>query len=242
MARDFNAGRAVSAHAQEVWRWAFEPYLGGVSSILDVGAGTGRFTVLLAQWFGAKVTGIEPASEMRKIAARDGRHLNGWYVGGCAEQLPFKGSSFDVALLSNVYHHISDRASCAEELSRVLRAGGWVLIRGAFAGRLGEITLFDYFPEAKLVCEQFPSLSETVGNFRVSGFKFETVKPVIQQTCSSLKELATRTRLRTDTTLALLTDEEFWRRQGALEDAAAREIEAIPVIDTLDLLVLRNTQ
>jgi hypothetical protein len=42
------------------------------------------------------------------------------------------------------------------------------------------------------------------------------------------------------TTLALLADEEFWRRQAALEDAAAREIEARPVIDKLDLLVFRK--
>jgi ubiquinone/menaquinone biosynthesis C-methylase UbiE len=240
MARHFNAGRAVSPHAKEVWRSALEPYLGRVTRVLDVGSGTGRFTVLLAQWFGATVIGIEPANGMRKIAAVEGQHSNGSYVGGCAEQLPFKASSFDVALLSNVYHHISDRRSSAEELSRVLRAGGWVLIRGAFAGRLGEITLFDYFPEAKSVCEQFPALSETVENFSSSGFKFETVKPVVQQTCSSLKELAARTRLRADTTLVLLRDEEFQRRQAALEDAAAREIEPIPVIDTLDLLVLRK--
>lgn len=240
MARDFNTGRAVSLHAQEVWRSVLEPYLGGVSSILDVGSGTGRFTILLAQWFGATVTGIEPASGIRKIAAVDGRRSNASYVGGRGEQLPFKASSFDVALLSNVYHHISDRRYCAEELSRVLRAGGRVLIRGAFAGRLGEITLFDYFPEVKLVCEQFPTLSETVENFSSSGFKFETVRPVLQQTCSSLKELAARTRLRADTTLTLLTAEEFRCRQAALEDAAAREIEPLPVIDTLDLLVLRK--
>lgn len=240
MARDFNAGRAVSPHAQVVWRSALEPYLDGLTRVLDIGSGTGRFTVLLAQWFGATVTGIEPARGMRKIAAVDGRNSKASYVGGRAEQLPFKASSFDVALLSNVYHHISDGPSCAEELSRVLHAGGWVLIRGAFAGRLGEITLFDYFPEAKLVCEQFPTLAETVENFSSSGFKFETVKPVVQQTCSSLKELAARTRLRADTTLTLLTDEEFRYRQAALEDAAAREVEPIPVIDTLDLLVLRK--
>jgi len=240
MARDFNAGRSLSAHAQKVWRLALEPYLGGVTRVLDVGAGTGRFTVLLAQWFSATVIGVEPASEMRKIAAVDGLHSNASYVGGRAEQLPFKASSVDVALLSNVYHHISDRPSCAKELSRVLRAGGWVLIRGAFADRLGEITLFDYFPEAKLICAQFPTLSQTMNNFSSSGFEFETVSPVVQQTCSSLKELAARTRLRADTTLALLADEEFWRRQAALEDAAAREIEPNPVIDTLDLLVLRK--
>lgn len=241
MARGFNAGRAVSAHAQKVWRSALEPYLVGVNRIIDVGAGTGRFTVLMAQWFGAMVTGVEPASEMRRIAAVDGRHANALYVGGRAEELPFKANSFNAALLSNVYHHISDRLGCAEELSRVLRPGGLVLVRGAFADRLGEITLFDYFPEAKIVCEQFPTLSATVENFTFAGFEFEKVRLVVQQTCSSLAELAARTRLRADTTLILLTDEEFSRRQAALEDAAAREREPSPVIDTLDLLVLRKS-
>ncbi|HEX4988418.1 MAG TPA: hypothetical protein VFW91_06555, partial [Candidatus Binatia bacterium] len=88
--------------------------------------------------------------------------------------------------------------------------------------------------------EEFPTLSQTMNNFSSSGFEFETVSPAVQQTCSSLKELAARTRPRADTTLALLADEEFWRRQAALEDAAACEIEPNPVIDTLDLLVLRK--
>jgi ubiquinone/menaquinone biosynthesis C-methylase UbiE len=70
MARHFNAGRAVSPHAQQVWRSALEPYLGGVTRVLDVGSGTGRFTVLLAQWFGATVIGIEPANGMRDRACR----------------------------------------------------------------------------------------------------------------------------------------------------------------------------
>lgn len=66
MALDFNAGRAVSRHAQEVWRSVLEPYLGGGSRVLDVASGTGRFTILLAQWFGATVTTFE---QFHKIAA-----------------------------------------------------------------------------------------------------------------------------------------------------------------------------
>jgi hypothetical protein len=122
----------------------------------------------------------------------------------------------------------------------ILKAGGWVLVRGAFGGQLGKITLFDYFPEAKAVCEQFPTLDETVENFTVLGFEFERVSKIVQQTRSSLKELASRTRLRADTTLALLKDEEFWHRQEALDIAADHETKATPVIDTLDLLVLRK--
>jgi hypothetical protein len=73
-----------------------------------------------------------------------------------------------------------------------------------------------------------------------SGFAFEAVQRVVQQTCSSLKELADRTRLRADTTLALMIDESFATRQTALERAAAVEMRPTPAIETLDLLVLQK--
>ena len=240
MSRDFNSGRALSSHSLAVWRAALEPHIGRADAILDLGSGTGRFSVVIAEWFGATVIGVEPAGAMRDVAAISGRHARVFYVAGRAEELPLREMSLTAALLSNVYHHIRDRQSCASELHRFLRPNGRVLIRGAFAGRLGDITMFDYFPEAKAVCEQFPRMEETVQTFTDAGFKFETVERVVQQTCSSLKELADRTRLRTDTTLALMTDEQFSTRQAALEAAAARETESTPVFDTLDLLVLRR--
>jgi hypothetical protein len=83
-------------------------------------------------------------------------------------------------------------------------------------------------------------MEETVRMFTEAGFKFETIERVVQQICSGLKELAARTRLRTDTTLALMTDDQFSGRQAALEAAAVREAEPTPVFETLDLLVLRR--
>jgi ubiquinone/menaquinone biosynthesis C-methylase UbiE len=240
MSRAFNSGRALSSHSLAVWRAALEPHIGRASNVLDLGSGTGRFATLIAEWFGIIVVGVEPARGMLDVAVTSGKHPNVFYVAGRAEQLPLRDQSFGAAFLSNVYHHVADRPSCAEELRRILKQGARVLIRGAFAGRLGEITLFDHFPEAKAVCEQFPTMEETVQTFANSGFDFETVERVIQQTCSSLKELAARTRLRADTTLAIMTDHEFNYRQEALERAAANETKPIPVVDTLDLLVLRK--
>jgi ubiquinone/menaquinone biosynthesis C-methylase UbiE len=240
MSCNFDVGRGLSADARAVWHAALHPHLADAHRILDVGSGTGRFAVLLAEWFGAVVVGVEPAAGMRHVAATTARHPAVFYVGGRAEQLPIREASFTAALLSNVYHHIPNRSACALELCRVLRPGGRVLIRGAFAGRLGEITLFDHFPEAKVVCEQFPSMEEAVDTFTGSGFILESVERVVQRTCSSLKELTARTRLRADTTLALMTDDAFNARQAALEQAAAAETEPTPVVDTLDLITMRK--
>jgi len=240
MSRDFDAGRALSSHSLAVWRAALEPYLGQAGTVLDLGSGTGRFAVLIAEWFGIAVIAVEPSAAMREVAAASAKRPNVSYVGGCAERLPLRSDCAPAALLSNVYHHVADRPSCASELRRVLRPAGRLLIRGAFSGRLDGITLFDHFPEAKVVCEQFPSLEETVETFAGVGFEVETVERVAQQTCASLEEMAARTRTRADTTLALMTDEAFAARQAALEQAAARETNPTPVIDTLDLLVLRK--
>ena len=74
MSRDFNSGRALSSHSLAVWRAALEPHIGRADNVLDLGSGTGRFAVLIAEWFGATVIGVEPAGGMREVAATSGRH------------------------------------------------------------------------------------------------------------------------------------------------------------------------
>ena len=240
MSRSYDAGRHLSNEAAAAWRVALRPYVAGARAVLDVGAGTGRFALLLAGSFDARVAAIEPARGMLSLAKTHAGHPAVVYAAGRAEELPLQGDRFDVALLSNVYHHIADKRRSADELRRVLRSGARVLIRGAFGDRLGEITLFDYFPEARLVCEQFPTLDDAVTTFAASGFRLESVRRVVQTTCIGLQELAARTRLRADTTLALMTDDEFSARQRALEIVAAREARPAPITDTLDLVVLRK--
>jgi hypothetical protein len=48
MSRDFNSGRALSSHSLAVWRAALEPHIGRADNALDLGSGTGRFAVLIA--------------------------------------------------------------------------------------------------------------------------------------------------------------------------------------------------
>jgi len=69
--RVYHAGRALSADTGRLWMEAIGRYLGGARSaltILDLGAGTGRFATLLADAFDAQVVAVEPSEKMRAEA------------------------------------------------------------------------------------------------------------------------------------------------------------------------------
>jgi len=161
------------------------------------------------------------------------------YVAGTAEAIPVSSDCVDLVWISQVWHHVRDRGACARELRRVLRPNGLVLLRGNFADRLGDFTMCRYFPKARAIAEEsFPTWHETVDTFAAIGFAYETLRTIDQPTCADLAELARRTRLRADSTLASLTDDEFNQGQAALERAAA-ESPSDPVVDTIDLAVFR---
>lgn len=89
---------------------------------LDVGSGEGRMTPVLARR-APKVTDIVGLDiDERKVR----RHPSG--IIGDASHLPFKGSSFDVALAIEVLEHVDDPARCLAEIFRVLRPGGQLLL------------------------------------------------------------------------------------------------------------------
>lgn len=242
ISKDYRAARGLPAETLALWRDALTPFLSPATTprVLDLGSGTGRFSELLSslcRW----VVAVEPSSGMRAEAAKQGSTAEIYQVAGLGEALPFFDRMFDVAWLSHVWHHISDRPTCAKELRRVLRSKGCVLIRGVFADRVGQCTYFEYFPGSRRIIEQgFPRLEETIEVFSAAGFACEGVKTLVQQTCSNLRELADRTRLRADSTLKLLPDEEFDRCQRKLERATLRQKSQNPVIETLELAAFRR--
>lgn len=238
----YPAARAFSPEATETWCALLRSLLIPANrvTILDLGCGTGRFSVLFAERFKLYVVGLDPAFRMLKAAARDVSLPNLAYSVARAESLPLRDFSCDLAWLSHVIHHIADRESCAKELHRVLRPGGRIVIRGTFGDRLdGFPTLFQFFPGAREIAAQFPTLDQITRVFTSAGFTFETLRRIPQTTCGSLREFAARTRLRADSTLVLLPDSEFQQCQAALERAADAETGPSKVIETLDVLVLK---
>jgi ubiquinone/menaquinone biosynthesis C-methylase UbiE len=243
MASHYPEGRALSAHSAETWRAVIRSFLPAIREprFLDLGSGTGRFSRFLAESFGGKVIGVEPARGMRRMAARSAKPESVVFVGGAAEAIPLADQSCDVAWLSQVLHHFTDQAASARELYRVVRASGRVLIRGTFAeGADGFPTFLRHFPGIIRIFGDLPTIEGTIARFEAQGFELMARQRIAQQTCGSLREFAERTRLRADSSLALLCDTEFNACQAELENAAAQETEPAPVVETLDFLAFRR--
>ena len=102
-------------------------------SVLDLGCGTGTLAIELKKDRPkAKVSGLDadPAIlERAKAKAKDaGVKIS--LQQGLANDLPYDARSFDVVVSTLLFHHLTDeaKADTAEEIRRVLRLGGRVLI------------------------------------------------------------------------------------------------------------------
>jgi ubiquinone/menaquinone biosynthesis C-methylase UbiE len=233
----YDAGRGLPEEALEAWREAVAPYFPAVDRplVLDLGCGTGRFAVALARWFNARVVGVDVAAQMLRRAAA---HPHVDYVLGDAQRAPLRDASVDAVWLSTVIHHVPDLPACARELRRVLRPDRPVVVRSWFPGR-ADVLHFRYFPASRRHAETFPTIEETIDAFAAAGFRMEALESVPQTSAASLAEFRDRVRLRADTTLQAISDDEFAAGLAALDRDVAAETAPAPVISRLDLLVLR---
>lgn len=230
----FAKGRELPPEALAAWMVVARRHIGdGPRVILDLGSGTGRFSGALAEAFGTTVVAVEPSQGMRSRAPG---HDHVARLGGAAEHLPLADATVDAAWLSNVVHHLDDIHAAARDMRRVLIEDAPVLIRGAFAGR-PVATLYDFFPATEQTIGSFPSVDEIVDAFLGAGFTSFSLEKVEQLLAYSMSEMVRRVKLRADTTLELLSDEEFAEGVRRMEEAARTDDS--PVLDYLDLLVFR---
>lgn len=105
----------------------------GVTSVLDVGAGTGR----AVRYFrgrrpGVEVRGIEPVEGLIQEAERFGAPP-GAIVAGDGTSIPFEDDSFDVATCFGVLHHVRHPEQVLREMMRVARKAVFVSDSNRFA-------------------------------------------------------------------------------------------------------------
>jgi SAM-dependent methyltransferase len=94
--------------------------LGGDSTVVDLGAGTGKLTRVLADRY-ARVIAVEPLDELRAILAE--RVPEADVLAAAAEEVPLGDGEVDGVFCGQSFHWFAnDRA--LSEIARVLRPGG----------------------------------------------------------------------------------------------------------------------
>ena len=102
-----------------------------VSSILDVGCGTGNYVIWLSR-FCDNIWGIDFSEEMVKEAKtriqEGGLEDRVSVLIGDAESLPFASNYFDLTISNEVLPHLEDPLKCLEEMARITKKGGQIVI------------------------------------------------------------------------------------------------------------------
>jgi SAM-dependent methyltransferase len=94
--------------------------LAASATVLDLGAGTGKLTRVLAARY-RKVIAVEPLANMRAILERVVPGVTA--LAGSAEQIPLDAASVDGVFAAQAFHWF-DKPVALPEIARVLRPGG----------------------------------------------------------------------------------------------------------------------
>lgn len=111
----------------------FSRVIRGNEVVLDVGAGTGRFSLALAKKLrGGKVICLDLSVEMLKRLKHKGEK-EGFkdaiqILRGEASSIGLKNESIDLIVSNNVFHELLNPEGVLMELLRVLKPNGWMII------------------------------------------------------------------------------------------------------------------
>ncbi|MBI3606595.1 MAG: class I SAM-dependent methyltransferase [Nitrospirae bacterium] len=129
---------------------------------IEVGVGTGRFAVPL----GVKL-GIDPSRRMLQVARR--RSLSVCQAAG--ERMPFRDGQFDLVLLVTVICFVDDVPTLLQELHRVLKREGRLVI--GFINRNSELgRMYERRKETSMFYQnaRFYSIEEVASWVKKAGF------------------------------------------------------------------------
>jgi ubiquinone/menaquinone biosynthesis C-methylase UbiE len=116
--------------------------------LLDIGCGTGTFAAMLAAVRpNAHVVGMDFAESMARTASQKARQAGAAervaFVRGDSEHLPFADAAFDVVTCSNSFHHYPDQQACVQQMRRVLKPGGRLILIDGFRDNVIGWVTFD---------------------------------------------------------------------------------------------------
>lgn len=118
-------------------------------ALLEVGCGVGTVSGFAARSYHLRVTGVDvDLEQLGRAKARGDDLAAAEFAQADGTRLPFPDASFDLALSFMVMHHVPDPPSVLQEVHRVLKPSGLLILADIFLywpiGHLGVLVGHDY--------------------------------------------------------------------------------------------------
>ena len=188
------------------------------STVLDVGCGTGRFSITISNITGSDICAIDPSIEMLKQATLKDRSKHVLLIRGDGQHLPFQDSIFDCVYMTATLHHIEDKGKAIREVYRVLRRDGSCVIMTFSHYAIKKHVTRDFPGVVAIDLKRIPSVPSVKRMTKTTGFKdihHHTVK--VDEGFVSIDEYLERVSNKYMSTLTLLDEEAFQRGLGIFE-------------------------
>jgi ubiquinone/menaquinone biosynthesis C-methylase UbiE len=119
-------------------------------AVVEIGSDLGHFAPRLADEFGGSVYGVD-STQHHKTAQVVGAHERVTYLDGSFDAIPLPDESCDVAVAIDPFQRFAGQQFTLDEVKRVLRPGGVLLVRSQFADLMPDLHWYRYFPSARQI-------------------------------------------------------------------------------------------
>jgi ubiquinone/menaquinone biosynthesis C-methylase UbiE len=236
----YDKARELPAETYQLWANAITKDLPceSIYVVCDVGCGTGRFSVLLADNFSAQVVGIDPSKKMLVEAKCKISNSSITYVAGIAEALPLENSGVDALFLSMSYHHIQDMSQAISEFKRVLCRPGYIIIRTSTRQSLLTYPWLRFFPTAyKIERNRTPDRYQLTDFFLSNEFGLFRCDTISQLFAVDYMQYFLKLSSRGLSSLKAISDAEFDDGCNRLEEFCKSKPIGEQVFEEIDLYV-----
>jgi ubiquinone/menaquinone biosynthesis C-methylase UbiE len=139
------------------------------SLVLDVGCGTANNTLLFQKSTSARMVGLDLSSGMLSEGRSKADFIT--LVHAPADKMPFPSNTFDMIIMTEVVHHLSDAASAILEMVRVLGSGLMCIVTQSHKQIEARMTS-RFFPATVAIDKaRYPTIPEIRNHIKSAGLE-----------------------------------------------------------------------
>lgn len=167
------ASQAVVEHLVNRWSDC------GVSTVLEIGCGTGNHLAAIVDRLGAHGFGFDKSVAMLQACSDKYPHVS-VSPSDAEERFPFEDDTFDCCQSVDFIHYVHDLRHVFSEAHRVTKRGGTIVTVTDSAEDIRQRTYLQYFPECvNKELARYPTIDQISKSMSESGWRHGEVTPAI---------------------------------------------------------------